>query len=188
MFAHKTNPSPGITSPLTPAQTAYSTGTFRGTYEEGGKTFGTGGPAVVSKERPAAHAVAPLSATRPQGTTTTYHVHQGRGVEVENVGFVVRTNFNRHNEPVVQVYPYAIDPTTSGAFFDPKISTIIGRLVQMVREQGVSVNIDGHRSQVAPREIVGDICVQDFHGRKPVGWVKPGDTAASLKDISFTLR
>lgn len=188
MLAQKTSPSPGITAPLTPAQTTYSTGTFRGTYEEGGKTFGIGGPAMVSKERPAAHAVAPLSATRPQGSTATHYVEQGRGVEVDNVGFIVRTNFNRHNEPVVQVYPYAIDQAKSGAFFDPKISTIVGRLVQMVKDQGVSINIDGRRSHVAPREIVGDICVQDYHGRKPVAWVKPGDNAASLKDLSFTLR
>lgn len=188
MLAHKSTPSPGTTAPPTPAQTSYSTGTFRGTYEEGGKSFGIGGPAVVSKERPAAHAVAPLSAARPQGSTATYYVDQGRGLEVDNVGFVVRTNFNRHNEPVVQVYPYAIDPTKSGAFFDPKISTIVGRLVQMVKEQGVSVTIDGHRAQVAPREIVGDICVQDYHGRKPAGWLKPGDNAASLKDLSFTFR
>jgi hypothetical protein len=188
MFAHKTTPSTGTTAALAPAQTTYSTGTFRGTYEEGGKSFSIGGPSVISKERPAAHAVAPLSVTRPPGSTTTYYVDQGRGVEVDNVGFVVRTNFNRHNEPVVQVYPYAIDPTKSGAFFDPKISTIVGRLVQMVREEGISIKIDGQRSQVAARQIVGDICVQDFHGRKPIAWTKPGDNAASLKDISFTFR
>jgi hypothetical protein len=188
MLTHKPPPSPGITEPLRPAQTSYSTGTFRGTYEEGGKTFGIGGPAVVSKERPAAHAVTPLSTARPQGSTATYYVEQGKGTEVDNVGFIVRTNFNRHNEPVVQVYPYAIDPTKSGAFFDPKISTLVGRLVQMVREQGIEIAMGAQRLKVAAREIVGDICVQDYHGRKPVGWVKPGDNAASLKDLSFTLR
>lgn len=175
-------------NPPTPDKTQYSSGSFRGTYQEGDKTFGTAGPAYLSVERPGAHAVAPVCHRPLVGSKSVHHVRNGEGTEVANVGFMVRTSYNRANEPRVHIYPFVIDGAKPANLYDPRIDTIVERLVKMAREQGVSEDLRGISKAVAPREIVGETTVLDSAGRKPAQWTKPRDFSAALGKLSFSFR
>ena len=178
---------PGLAT-LGSGERGYASASIGGHVEEGHRKFHFAGMARISNAPTGAFAVASERQSFPSAVSSTHHVEAGRGTQVENVGFRVRTNFNSRGEPIVTIYPYGIDSTKPGGFSDPRLSRLVESLVRDVEVNGVKVRVNGVYRQVAPREIVGFTSVLDFSGTKPVQWADVKGAVTALRDVSFTFQ
>jgi hypothetical protein len=177
----QTATSPHTNTPPSPASTAYETLRRDGAYHLGDQKCYFGGFVLESTACRGAHACPLPEGHRAHiGCSGVRHVEQGKGTRVDGIGFMVRTDFTAQHEPVVFVYPYNLSGNTS-AFYAPSIPTEVQRLAESVRANGVEVN--GVR--VAPRRIVAETIVLDFHGRGPAEWQAQRERT-SLTGMSFS--
>jgi hypothetical protein len=129
----------------------------------------------------------PVTGARHPGSTCVWYVTSGLGTKVTNIGFNVRTEFNPSNQPSVRVFPYALNDHRDN-LFDPRIAQTVQDICQEISRTGIHVSVDGKDLTVAPRTIYGETIVLDFHGRKPIEWLRPGDSRAQLQEVSFSVR
>ena len=168
-------------TPPSPSSTVYKSLRRDGAYQLGDQKCYVGGFVLESTAPVGAHACPlPRGHRAHIGCSGVRHVEQGKGTRVDGIGFMVRTDFTAQHEPVVFVYPYNLPGNTS-AFYAPSIPTEVQRIAESVRANGVEVN--GVR--VAPRRIVSETIVLDFHGRGPAEWQTQRERT-SLAGVSFS--
>jgi hypothetical protein len=99
-------------------------------------------------------------------------------------------SYNAKNEPCVSIHPYKLDGKVAH-LHDSKITDALVAIAKEYQKQGVAVpttdahgNVNGHK-QVAPRLIVFQEEVLDFHGRGPAEWIPPG-AKMHLENLSFS--
>jgi hypothetical protein len=85
----------------------------------------------------------------------------------ENTGVMVRTDFNRLNEPLVTIYLFRQDDKKFAIDFPNQAPAIVDKIAKKIIAEGIRV--PGFPSPLAPRAIITRHAVYDFHGHTPIG-------------------
>jgi hypothetical protein len=156
----------------------------------GDKRYGSVSHVYESNAPAGAHSCG--SQSRQAGSFGSHFVENGVGTRVQGVAFKATVSYNDNNEPCVSIYPYKL-PRQAANLHDQKITDCLHQLAKKYMEEGVAVStfndkgfVTGHK-QVAPRRVVCEEAVLDFHARGPAEWIPPG-ADMHLQNMKFTPR